>query len=89
VEAALLYESGMEKDLDAVLVVHAAEAVRIDRVLARGEMTRAEVVSRMRAQMGAEEKRAEADFVLINEGPLPAMEERVTFFDTLFRMMAG
>lgn len=88
VEAALLYESGMEKELDAVLVVHAAEAVRIDRVLARGGITRAEVVSRMRAQMGAEEKRAQADFVLVNEGPLPTLEARVNFFDILFTKMA-
>jgi dephospho-CoA kinase len=89
VEAALLYESGMEQDLDAVLVVHAAEAVRIDRVIAREGITRAEVVSRMRAQMGAEEKRTKADFLLINEGSREAIEERVAFFDTLFTMMVG
>lgn len=89
IEAALLYESGMEKDLDAVLVVHAQEALRIERVLARGGTTREEVLRRMAAQMPAEEKRAMADFVIINEGTLASIDERVSFFDTLFRAMAG
>jgi dephospho-CoA kinase len=89
VEAALLYESGMEKDLDAVLVVHAADAVRIDRLLARGGLTREQVVSRMEAQMPAEEKRAKADFVIMNDGPLESIEGRVAFFDVLFTRMAG
>lgn len=89
IEAALLYESGMEKDLDAVLVVHASEEVRIDRVLARGGMTREEVVRRMAAQMPAEEKRVRADFVILNDGPRASIETRVAFFDVLFTSMAG
>ncbi|CAG1771984.1 dephospho-CoA kinase [uncultured bacterium] len=89
IEAALLYESGMEKDLDAVLVVHASDTVRIDRVLARGGMTRDEVVSRMEAQMPADEKRANADFVMLNDGPLASIADRVAFFDALFTAMAG
>ena len=89
VEAALLYESGMEEDLDAVLVVHAADAVRIERLLARGGLTRAQVVSRMRAQMAAGAKRERADFVLVNEGTREAIATRVDFFDILFTRMAG
>ena len=89
VEAALLYESGMEKDLDAVLVVHASDAVRIERVLARGGLTREQVVSRMKAQMPAGEKRENADFVIMNDGPLESLESRVAFFDVLFTSMAG
>jgi dephospho-CoA kinase len=89
VEAALLYESGMQEALDAVLVVHASEAVRIERLLAREALSKADVVKRMRAQMPAGEKRERADFVLINEGTLTAVEERVAFFDTLFIRMEG
>jgi dephospho-CoA kinase len=89
VEAALLYESGMEKELDAVLVVHASDAVRIERVLARGGTTRAAVISRMRAQMAAGAKREQADFVIMNEGALGEIETRVAFFDILFTRMAG
>ena len=89
VEAALLYESGMEKDLDAVLVVHASEAVRLGRVVVRDRATKPEIVKRMRAQMPAAEKRDRADFVLINEGTPETVESRVAFFDTLFTRMAG
>jgi hypothetical protein len=52
-------------------------------------MTRAEVVSRMRAQMAAGTKRERADFVLVNDGPRDAIESRVAFFDILFTRMAG
>lgn len=89
VEAALLYESGMDETLDAVLVVHASEAVRIERLLTRDRSSKADVTKRMRAQMPAGEKRERADFVLINEGALAAVEERVAFFDILFTRMAG
>jgi dephospho-CoA kinase len=89
VEAALLYESGMQEALDAVLVVHASEAVRIGRLLARDGTSKADSTKRMRAQMPAGEKRERADFVLINESTLAAVEERVAFFDILFSRMAG
>ncbi len=42
VEAALLYESGMDKMLDVVIVVHASEAIRINRLLTRDTTTRTE-----------------------------------------------
>jgi dephospho-CoA kinase len=89
VEAALLYESGMDKDLDAVLVVHANDTVRIGRAMARGGVTREEVVRRMRAQMPAGAKREKADFVIVNEGSIGELESRVAFFDILFTTMAG
>lgn len=89
VEAALLYESGMEEDLDAVLVVHASEELRLARTMARPGATAGDAARRMRAQMPAEKKRGRADFVIVNEGSVEALDERVAFFDTLFTRMAG
>ena len=89
VEAALLYESGMHKSLDAVIVVHATEAVRIERLLARDGATRAEIVKRFRAQLPAGEKRERGDFVILNDGARSALSDKVAFLDSLLTQMAG
>lgn len=89
VEAALLYESGMHKSLDAVIVVHASEAVRMERLLGRDGSTRAEILKRFRAQLPAGDKRERADFVIVNEGSPASLREKVVFFDMLLTRMAG
>ena len=83
IEAALIYESGMDADLDYVIVVHASEATRIARVESRQGMTRADVVRRARAQMPGEELRKRADFVLVNESATGQLETNVAFLDRL------
>jgi len=83
IEAALIYESGMDADLDFVIVVHASEATRIARVESRDGMTRADVVRRARAQLSAEELRKRADFVLVNESAAAQLETNVAFLDRL------
>jgi len=83
IEAALIYESGLDADLDYVIVVHAPEAARIARVEKRDGATRAEVVRRARAQMPSEELRKRADFVLMNESEDGNLAPRVAFLDRL------
>jgi len=51
VEAALIFESGMDKNLDATVVVNAPEEIRIDRVARRDNLPRDEIIARIRAQM--------------------------------------
>jgi len=89
VEAALLYESGMEKVLDAVIVVHASEPVRIERLRARDGSSREEILKRFEAQLPPVEKRERADFVILNDGPRTSLAEKVAFFDALLTQMAG
>jgi dephospho-CoA kinase len=83
VEAALIYESGLDADLDYVIAVHASEATRIARVEKRDGMTRSDVVRRARAQMPGEELRKRADFVLVNESAEAQLETNVAFLDRL------
>ena len=83
IEAALIYESGMDADLDYVIVVHASEATRVARVERRDGMTRAEVVRRARAQLPGEELRKRADFVLVNESAASHLDTNVAFLDRL------
>lgn len=68
VDAALLVERGEPKKIvDVLVVVTAPEALRIQRTMARLGISKAEVVSRLSAQLPEEDKVAVADFVIIND----------------------
>jgi dephospho-CoA kinase len=88
VEAALIYESGMDEMLDQVIVVDADEETRIQRVIARDGTDRDAVLRRIAAQLPAATKVAHADFVIKNEANAVALEEKVRFIDTLLTSMA-
>lgn len=60
----LLYETGAEKDCDAVLVVTASPDVQRARVLARGQMTAAQLDMILARQLPDAEKRRRADHVI-------------------------
>ncbi|WP_444463669.1 dephospho-CoA kinase [Rhodobacter capsulatus] len=60
----LLYETGAEKDCDAVLVVTAPPDVQRARVLARGQMTAAQLDMILARQLPDAEKRRRADHVI-------------------------
>ncbi|MGH1369942.1 MAG: dephospho-CoA kinase [Maritimibacter sp.] len=60
----LLYETGGEKRVDAVVVVSAPAALQRQRVLARGTMDEATFETILAKQLPDEEKRSRADFVI-------------------------
>ena len=66
VDAALLIESGNYKKMDKVIVVNSDEKNRIDRIIARTQMSQDEVITRINNQMPSEEKVRYADFILEN-----------------------
>ena len=66
VDAALLIESGNYKKMDKVIVVNSDEKNRIDRIIARSQMSEDEVITRINNQMPSEEKVRYADFILEN-----------------------
>lgn len=66
-EAAILFESGFYKMMDAAILVTAPEEMRIERVIKRNGLTRENVVSRIAKQWPDSEKRKFATFELIND----------------------
>ncbi len=67
-EAALLFESGLYKLLDKIIVITAPENLRMKRVLARDpSRTEESVLKIIRNQMDEEEKIARADFIIRND----------------------
>jgi len=74
IEAALIYEAGMENIFDAIIVVDAPLDKRIEWVRKRNLLTKAEVSRRINAQTPAIEKRKLADFVLLNDAGLTELK---------------
>lgn len=73
-EAALLFETGLDKQLDRVIVVFAPESMRIERVLKRdSHRTRSDVEAIIRNQQAEEEKIAKADFIIANDEKEPVI----------------
>ncbi len=66
-EAALIFESGAEKNLDLVIGVSAPLPIRLQRVMKRDAIDEAAVLARMQKQMNEEEKMSRCDFVVIND----------------------
>ncbi len=66
-EAAILFETGGNKQLDGMIVVTAPEELRTARVMQRDGISREEVLKRMKNQMAEDEKVKQADFVIVND----------------------
>ncbi len=65
-EAAILYESGMERLTDKVIVVYTPLEERIQRTMLRDNTTRERVLERINSQLSDEEKLKRADYVIYN-----------------------
>jgi dephospho-CoA kinase len=66
-EAAILFESGANKQVDKTIVVTAPLQLKLSRVIARDKTTEAEVLKRMANQLPDEEKIKLSDFVIRND----------------------
>ena len=66
-EAALIFESGSEKDLDYIIGVQAPLPLRIERSMKRDHISKEQVLLRIGKQMDDEEKIKRCDFVIIND----------------------
>jgi len=80
VEAALVYESGLDHQLDAVAVVNAPLEACIQRTQKRDGLSREQVLQRLAAQMPLEEKVRRANYVIENDGSLEELAQRVEEF---------
>ncbi len=66
-EAAILFESGADKQLDLVIGVYSPPELRIERIMKRDGSSREIILQKMSRQMNEEEKMERCDFVLTND----------------------
>ena len=73
----LLFETGGEKRVDAVVVVSTSPELQRERVLARGTMDEAKLEAIIAKQMPDAEKRKRADFVVDTSHGLEPVREQI------------
>ena len=72
IDAAILVETGMDKNLDTLIVVHTDESLRRERLKSRG-MSSADIEARMSSQASSVNLLAKADLVVCNNGSLDGL----------------
>jgi dephospho-CoA kinase len=87
VDIPLLFETGAEAEVDAVLLVTAPEAVQKQRLSVRRGMTPDKLTAIMAKQMPDAEKRRRADFLIDTGGTLADTHGQVR--DLLGKILAG
>jgi dephospho-CoA kinase len=73
----LLFETGADKDVDAIVVVTAPKSLQRARVLSRANMTEEKFESILGRQTPDEEKRRRADFIVHTDAGLEAARGEV------------
>lgn len=75
IESAILIEAGFADEVDVVVMVYAPEEIRVQRAMKRDASSRELIEKRIRSQMGDEEKRKLADFVIVNDDETPLIPQ--------------
>jgi len=85
-EAAILFESGAWRQMDAVVTVTAPEAVRLRRACLRNGSDEASVRARMAAQMTERERIERAGYVIRNDDRVPVIPQILKLHETFDRL---
>ncbi|MEU4024726.1 dephospho-CoA kinase [Streptomyces anulatus] len=86
----LLTENGLAPLYDLVVVVDATAETQLERLVTLRGMTESDARARMAAQATRDRRRAVADLIVDNDGPLEALEPQVrTVWDELVRRAAA
>lgn len=75
VESAILFEAGMEADVDTVWLVHAAEDVRLKRAVRRDASSEEAVRNRMQSQQTEQDFLLRANRIISNNGDRSLIEQ--------------
>lgn len=73
----LLFESGFDRNCNAVIAVTAPEQARIERVMRRDRMAEADVRARMRVQLPQSGYDGKATWIIANDGDESALDAEV------------
>ncbi len=79
-DAALIYEWEIERELDYIVVVRAAQGLQLRRLMDALSLNESEARKRMASQLNPTKKSEKAHYVIINDNDLEALKRRVGFF---------
>jgi len=87
-EAALIFESGSNKDLDYVIGVKSPIELSIKRAMVRDNITEEQVKARMNKQMDEESKIRLCDYVIVNDEQQMLIPQVLTLHAKLLELAA-
>lgn len=82
-EAAILFESGMYKLMDANILVTAPLNIRIGRVMERDGVSKNDVLKRINNQFSDEEKLKLANYTIVNDGKVLVLPQIINVINEL------
>ena len=82
-EAAIIFETGIDEQLDGTILVTAPEKVRVQRVMERDNIPAQDVHARMQRQWSDEEKMRRADWLISNDGVKALLPQVIRIHETL------
>jgi dephospho-CoA kinase len=85
-EAALIYESGIWKYFDFLLLITAPQSLRIERVMVRDGVSEEEVRGRMSSQIPDEEKIPLAHFLIFNDDRSILLNQVLAFHEKMISL---
>ena len=88
-EAALIFESGVQAQLDYVIGVSAPVELRIQRAMQRDNLTRAQVQERMDRQINETIKMRLCDFVIVNDEKKPVIPQVLKLHEKFLAISAS
>ena len=77
IDAALIYETKINRLMDKIIVVYIEEDAQIKRLSKRNNLSKDEALQRVKSQMPMKEKIKMADYVIDNNGKLGKTKEQV------------
>lgn len=84
----LLLEAGQQDMVERILVVDIPVELQYERVKTRDSMTTSEISAVIASQISREERNAAADDLLVNDGPLEALEHQVAALHSKYQALA-
>ena len=76
IESAILIEAGFSDAVDKIVMVYAPLELRLERLVLRDSTSSKEqIVKRIQSQMGDEEKKSLAHFIVVNDEEMPVIPQ--------------
>ena len=85
VEAAIIYESKIEKMYDFVVLIVADEKLRMKRVSKSEKISEKDFINRSQNQLSDEVKKKKANFIFINNGTKAELKDKAILLSTLLK----
>lgn len=82
-ESALLFETGIYKDLNFNILITAPQDLKIERVMRRNSVSKNEIEKRMQAQWTDEQKTPLANVVITNDNRTALIPQVISIIETL------